>query len=176
MNEEKPKSFWTSFLGILTGLTALVTALVGLLVAVQQMGLQDGEFPKSEDNRRPPNSQPDRNSESAENFPNQGFRIVEMMLRADPLNYSGPCPVAIKFSGRISVAGGGGNVSYKFLRSDGASAPIQTLDFASSSSMNVNTTWRLGGSGQSFSGWQSIKTFDPEERQSNKAAFQIHCE
>ncbi len=28
-----------------------------------------------------------------------GFRIVEVMLRADPFDYIGPCPVQITFSG-----------------------------------------------------------------------------
>lgn len=161
MNENKTKSFWMSAPGILTGIAALITAVVGLLGAFHQMGLIGGEQPTPK---------------SAEDASDNGFRIAEVMLRADPFNYSGPCPVTINFSGRISVVGGGGQVSYKFLRSDGASAPVQTLEFTSSGSREVSTTWRLGGQGQSFNGWQSIKTFDPGEKQSNKATFQIRCE
>ncbi len=101
-----------------------------------------------------------------------GFRIVEVMLRADPFDYSGPCPVTITFSGRISVAGGAGTVSYKFIRSDGASAPIQTLQFTEAGSKDVSDTWYLGGSG---SGWEAIKTFDPQGVESSHADFKIQC-
>jgi PEGA domain/Viral BACON domain len=108
--------------------------------------------------------------------PDADFRVVEVFLRADPFDYTGSCPVKIKFSGRISVVGGSGMVSYKFLRSDGASAPIQTLMFDSPGSKYVSTTWTLGASGTDYSGWQSIKIFDPEEQESNKASFKIKCQ
>lgn len=104
-----------------------------------------------------------------------GFRIVEVILRADPYNYTGPCPVKITFSGRISVAGGSGTVSYKFIRSDRASAPIQTLQFNLSGSKDVSTTWYIGGSNMQYSGWEAIKTFDPQEVESQHAAFNIQC-
>ncbi len=100
---------------------------------------------------------------------------MEVLLRADPFDYSGPCPVKITFSGRISVAGGGGTVSYKFLRSDGASAPIQTLPFTEAGSKDVSETWTLGGPGIKWSEWEAIKTFDPQEIESNHANFTIQC-
>lgn len=105
-----------------------------------------------------------------------GFRIVEASLRADPFDHSGPCPVKINFSGRISAVGGGGTVSYRFLRSDGASAPIQTLTFDSPGSKDVNVTWTLGGPGFTFSGWESIKIIEPQESESNRATFKIQCQ
>ena len=107
-----------------------------------------------------------------------GFRVVEAALRADPSNYNGPCPVEITFSGRISVAGGGGTVSYKFLRSDGASAPVQALQFSEPGSKDIRTTWRLGAATpnfQPYEGWQSVKIFDPTALESNQARFQLHC-
>ncbi len=106
-----------------------------------------------------------------------GFRVVEVFLRADPFDYVGPCPVTITFSGRISVAGGSGVVSYKFLRSDGASAPIETLAFDSPGSKDVSETWKLGGPGlPTFSGWESIQFFDPQELTSKQAIFKIQCQ
>jgi hypothetical protein len=101
--------------------------------------------------------------------------IVETNLRADPSNYMGSCPTTITFSGRISVAGGSGTVSYKFIRSDGASAPVQTLNFASPGSRDIQTTWTLGGTGQTYSGWEAIQIFDPVQQQSNHATFRIAC-
>jgi hypothetical protein len=104
-----------------------------------------------------------------------GFRVVEVFLRADPFDYTGACPVTIRFSGRISVAGGGGTVSFKFLRSDGASAPVQTLKFDGPGSKDVTETWQIGGAGSSYNGWEAIQIFDPNDMQSEHATFTIRC-
>jgi hypothetical protein len=104
------------------------------------------------------------------------FHVVEVFLRADPFDYVGPCPVAVTFSGRISAVGGSGRVSYKFLRSDGASAPVQTLSFTSPGSQDLNETWTLGGAGFNYSGWQSLHIFEPEEMTSEQAHFRIQCQ
>jgi hypothetical protein len=106
-----------------------------------------------------------------------GFRLVEAMLRADPFDYTGPCPATITFSGRISAVGGSAQVSYKFLRNDGASAPIQTLTFDSPGSKDVSETWTLGGpSLPIYSGWVALQILEPQELTSQKASFTIRCE
>lgn len=104
-----------------------------------------------------------------------GFRIVEAILGADPSNYAGACPIQITFSGRISVAGGSGTVSYRFIRNDGASGPVNTLTFTSPGSQDVNTTWYMGGTGTDYSGWEAIKILDPQEVESPHANFMIRC-
>jgi len=109
-----------------------------------------------------PNEQPD-------------FRVVEVFLRADPFDYSGPCPVTITFSGRISVVGSG-TVSYRFQRSDGASVPVQALEFNSSGSQDVQNTWTLGGPGFASSDWQTIEVLDPAAGESEPATFTVACE
>jgi hypothetical protein len=106
-----------------------------------------------------------------------GFRVVEVVLRADPFDYAGPCPARITFSGRISVVGGSGRVSYKFLRNDGASAPVESLSFDSPGSKDINDTWTLGGPGlPTYSGWQAVQIFEPQEMKSNEATFKIRCQ
>lgn len=105
-----------------------------------------------------------------------GFRIVETFLRSDPFNYVGACPVMITFSGRISATGGSGMVSYRWIRNDGASAPVETLTFAGPGSQDVSTTWQLGDVGMSYSGWQAIEILDPEEVTSDRAEFNIQCQ
>ena len=105
-----------------------------------------------------------------------GFRVLEAALRADPFDFAGSCPAKIEFSGRISVIGGAGTVSYRFLRSDGASAPVQTLVFDGPGSKDVSTTWQLGGAGSSVSGWEAIKVLEPTEIESNHATFKIKCD
>ena len=105
-----------------------------------------------------------------------GFRIVETFLRVDPFDYVGACPVTITFSGRISVAGGGGTISYKWIRNDGASAPLETLTFAGPGSQEISTTWTLGAAGTTYSGWQAIEILDPQAATSDRAEFQIQCQ
>jgi hypothetical protein len=110
-------------------------------------------------------------------YHHRGFRVVEAILRADPFDYTGPCPAKITFSGRISVVGGTGTVSYKFLRSDGASAPVQTLIFDSPGSKDINTTWTLGGASlPTPSGWEAIKIYEPQEITSQEAKFKVQCQ
>ncbi len=100
-------------------------------------------------------------------------------LKAIPETYSGRCPATIKFQGRITVT----NISrpplklqYKFIRSDGAFAPVHTLTFEKDGSKPVNTTWTLGGpSFPSYEGWQAIKVVYPQDVESNKANFKIEC-
>ena len=104
-----------------------------------------------------------------------GLQVTEAFLQADPPDYSGSCPVRITFSGRISVEGSG-TVSYQFLRSDGASAPIQTVTFDGPGSQDLSDTWDLGGAGQAYSGWESIQIIDPQSLTSNQAAFSIQCQ
>jgi hypothetical protein len=105
-----------------------------------------------------------------------GFRIVEIFLRADPFDYAGACPVMITFSGRISVAGGGGTVSYTWIRNDGASAPVETLMFAGPGSQDVTTTWYIGDASMNYSGWQAIEILDPQATTSDRAEFRIQCQ
>ena len=102
--------------------------------------------------------------------------MVEAMFRADPTEYKGKCPVKISFTGRISVLGGNGRVSYRVVRSDGASAPIETIHFSSSGTKDIEVDWTIGGPSTRYEGWQSVKILEPQEMESNKAYFKIQCD
>ncbi|HKK05278.1 MAG TPA: CARDB domain-containing protein [Gammaproteobacteria bacterium] len=96
-------------------------------------------------------------------------------LSASPTSYSGKCPAKITFKGTIT-ANRAGRVQYKFIRSDGAFAPIHTLEFTSPGVKHVSTTWTLGGDKlPSYSGWEAIQIVYPTSLQSNKAHFRIAC-
>lgn len=166
----KEKSFWTTVPGILTGIAAVITAIGGLVIVLNQVDVT------GPGNNREGVIGQGNNGEGGQPVQPPSFSVVEALLRADPFDYVGPSPVTIKFTGRISVVGGGGTVSYKFLRSDGASAPIETLHFDGPGSRDVSTTWRLGGPGFTYSGWQSIKILEPQEMESERANFNIRCE
>ncbi len=101
---------------------------------------------------------------------------ITATLSADPVTYTGPCPAVITFKGKITVTKAC-KLQYKFIRSDGALAPVQTLEFTGPGSKDVSTTWTLGGPGlPSYSGWEAIKVIYPQNVESNKANFTIRCQ
>ena len=105
--------------------------------------------------------------------------VITANLRAAPANFSGQCPATIRFNGEINVQGITSplRVQYKFIRSDGALAPIETLVFERNGSKPVSNTWTLGGAAlPSYSGWQAIKILYPQELESNRAAFRVECQ
>jgi hypothetical protein len=110
--------------------------------------------------------------------PTNEFRVIGTTLTANPDNYVGRCPAKITFSGTITV-NQAGRVKYTFLRSDGAiDTRDLSLDFDGPGSKPVETTWTLGAAVpafQPFRGFQSIKILSPNEMESNKAAFVMHC-
>jgi hypothetical protein len=96
-------------------------------------------------------------------------------LSANPVNYAGSCPAKITFKGRIR-ASEPGRVQYKFIRSDGANAPVRTINFTQAGSKPVSTTWTLGGASlPSYSGWEAIQIVYPYSEQSKKAHFKVSC-
>jgi hypothetical protein len=102
--------------------------------------------------------------------PPTAFHVIEAILRADPSDYTGPKPARIQFHGRISAVGGSGTVSFRFIRSDGASAPVQTVTFDGPGSKDVATEWQLSGD---YQGWEAIKTIDPQALESEHATFKV---
>jgi hypothetical protein len=100
---------------------------------------------------------------------------ITAVLRAQPTSYTGNCPALITFKGHITV-NRPTTVQYKFIRSDNAQAPVQTLNFPKAGRQEVTTTWQLGGpSLPTCSGWEAIQVISPVSVQSNKAAFRIRC-
>jgi cellulose biosynthesis protein BcsQ/tetratricopeptide (TPR) repeat protein len=105
--------------------------------------------------------------------PEATFAVGRAILQADPANYTGKCPVTINFSGQISPVGHGGVVAYTFVRSDGASSPVQLLTFNEPSVQQVSTTWSLSAD---YSGWEQIRVLKPTETTSEKAFFTVRCQ
>ncbi len=103
---------------------------------------------------------------------------ITATLKAIPESYSGKCPAKIRFEGKITVTGVTRSikVQYKFTRSDGALAPVETLVFDHDGSKTVSTTWTLGGPGlPSYTGWEAIRIVYPQELDSNHADFSVTC-
>ena len=93
----------------------------------------------------------------------------------NPTNFSGACPKQFTFTGNIT-ANAGGSLTYKWVRSDGASGSTQSLTFASSGTQSVtDDTWTLGGPGFTFTGWEKIQVLTPNSLESNQAIFNLAC-
>src|SRR6185369_1225693 len=113
-------------------------------------------------------------SSSVSIFGQTGFRVEGAGVEASPVGYTGPCPGTIKFAAKIQ-ANGAGRVKYTWLRSDGATAPVEYLDFTEAGIRYVSTTWTLGDASvlPRYSGWEQIEILSPNEFLSNKAEFKL---
>jgi len=96
-------------------------------------------------------------------------------LNAAPPRYQGTCPATVRFTGFIKAAKPG-KVQFKYVRSDGASSPVQTLLFASPGRKPLSTTWTLGSpSVPSYNGWIVIQFVHPQTDRTAPAKFGIRC-
>ena len=92
-----------------------------------------------------------------------------------PKKFVGKCPKKFLFRGVIR-ASRPGRVQYKWIRSDNANAPVQTIYFARPGTKRVSTTWTLGGTAlPTYSGWQAIQIIYPLKAVSNRARFRLSC-
>lgn len=106
------------------------------------------------------------------------FRVTEAFLKADDAKMNGKCPIRVNFTGYITT-NGAGTVKYTFARSDGATAPVYTLDFKAAGTQTVSTDWTLGDASALpvYDGWQTIKILSPNESESSRETgrFSIAC-
>jgi hypothetical protein len=85
------------------------------------------------------------------------------------------CPQTFTFTGNITVTGTG-NVTYQWVRSDGAFGPTQVLTFGSPGMQPANNdTWTLGEAPFVFSGWERIHIVAPNVTDSPQANFSLNC-
>ncbi len=96
-------------------------------------------------------------------------------LSAAPTAFQGTCPATIRFSGEIRATKPG-KVQFKYVRSDGASSPVQTLLFTAPGGKPISTTWTLGGGAvPRYQGWLAIQFVHPQTDRSPLANFSIQC-
>jgi hypothetical protein len=104
-------------------------------------------------------------------------RVTAIFLKADDARPTGACPVTVTWRGYIKV-NGPCRVQYTFTRSDGANAPVETIEFREAGTREVSTTWTLGGSKlPDYRGWQALKVVYPHVMESSHetGSFEIHC-
>ncbi len=105
--------------------------------------------------------------------PTRNFMVTDAVLKADEAKLVGQCPLTVRFTGYIT-ANGPGTVKYTFTRSDGATAPVFTVDFKEAGTKTVTSTWTLS---RNYDGWQAIKILSPNETESSHdtGAFAVAC-
>jgi hypothetical protein len=98
-------------------------------------------------------------------------KVVKVTAAVNPTSYSGKCPKRFEFFGNITVDKAG-VVKYKWIRSDGATAPVQTIRFRGPGTKRVATYWQLSAQGQH---WQAVEILEPNPMTSSKAVFTLRC-
>lgn len=103
---------------------------------------------------------------------------ISLSAQVTPVDGTGPCPAQYTFSGTITATDWSPTalrqIQYKWIRSDGANAPVQTIAVASPAggTYDVSTTWTLGAQG-TF--WEALQVIYPQSVTSNRAEFTNHC-
>jgi WD40 repeat protein len=106
-----------------------------------------------------------------------GLRVSEVSLQSNPTDYSGLCPATIRLSGKIILSGGSGQVTYRFVRSNGPPSVSRTLTFDSPGTKDVTSTWRFGGPrNPTPSGTFYLEVLSPQNLKSNEVKFNIKCD
>ncbi|MEO8035557.1 MAG: hypothetical protein ABI837_14065 [Acidobacteriota bacterium] len=103
-------------------------------------------------------------------------KVTSVTAAVTPASFKGPCPKLFEFTGVITVDSPG-VVTYKWIRSDGAQAPGQKVEFRQAGRQTVKSTWTLGDATKlpRFNGWQEVQVLSPETLVSNKAEFNLTC-
>jgi hypothetical protein len=101
---------------------------------------------------------------------------IDVDVTVSPSEYEGPCPGTIRFTARIK-SDGPAQVAYTWLRSDGATAPTESIFFSAAGERVVSTTWTLGDAAvlPRFEGWQQLRVLAPADVLSNQARFTLKC-
>ena len=114
------------------------------------------------------------------------FTLLVAEASATPQNYVGACPGRIVFSGDVRLALPGqavpnAQLSYTWLRSDGATTPVIHVDSGHTKLLRINESWTVGGASLlRFAGWEQLKVWwtgqgEASAVASNRAAFDVTC-
>jgi hypothetical protein len=110
------------------------------------------------------------------------FAVTGVTTTVNPASYSGPCTDAggkridFAFSADITT-NAAGTVTYKWERSDSASASEESLTFASAGTKTVTSTWsRWFNPGDNATGWKRIYINNPNHQTFSNASFTVTCD
>jgi hypothetical protein len=99
------------------------------------------------------------------------FAVTNITATVDAPSYSGPCPKTLTFTA-IITANGPGTATYGWERSDGALGLTHSVTFSAAGSQTVTETWQLGAT---YTGWEQLHVYNPNDIVSNQANFTLNC-
>lgn len=102
-------------------------------------------------------------------------RVTAVTTTVNPGEFAGPCPVNIHFAG-IVKADAAGEVQVRWLKSDGVSSHVITLNFSGPGQKRVSLTWSVGRVGDTVQGWAALAVLSPNPVVSNRAVFKLNCD
>jgi hypothetical protein len=97
--------------------------------------------------------------------------------RVDPSPLYQDCETGYQFdfTQQISMTRPG-RVTYRWLRSDGAGAPVEYIDFAARGTKIATAGWMRGGNpGDTLDGWEQIEILTPVRLRGERIAFSYTC-
>jgi hypothetical protein len=161
-DSEGKGSFWTSVPGILTALATLITACTGLYLA-----LNKPLAPSNQHTRPPVTTSGPSSANSGQGSGNEMFQVRQ--VRVDPAKYQGHCPANVPIRGSILVEGKG-NVTFRFVLSDGTATQEETR-FLEQSSTEVSSVLEIRNN---FNGRAQLEV-RPGSPQSEPGAVEVTC-
>jgi hypothetical protein len=99
--------------------------------------------------------------------------VTSVVAKANPANYTGPCPKTVNTSADITVDGPC-TVTYRWERIDGATGPVETLIFSAAGTKTVSTSWMIVVA-SNVTYWERVSILTPLPIMSNQATFTITC-
>jgi hypothetical protein len=102
---------------------------------------------------------------------NDAFTVEAVTATGNPAT-SKACPTTFNFFGHITV-NRAGMVTYRWVRSDGATGDVQSLAFKDAGSKTVTTQWILLSTGTY---WWRLHVLTPASRLSNQATVTLNCD
>jgi hypothetical protein len=101
--------------------------------------------------------------------------VTAVTARVSMINYSGPCPAKLVFTGTISTSGLLAKpVTYQWLRSDNTKGPERTVK-VTGATMTVTEPWQLGRAGEQMRVWKKLEILAPTKLTSSQADAAILC-
>jgi hypothetical protein len=97
--------------------------------------------------------------------------VIKVKASVNPPEYSGTCPKRFEFIGVIAVDKPC-VVKYKWIRSDNAISPDESISFRQRGTQRISSYWELGAAGEH---WQAVEILAPNPMVSNKAVFKLKC-
>jgi hypothetical protein len=104
------------------------------------------------------------------------LRVVDVSLLSSPQEFKGPCPAAVSFPGKITVAGSPGQIRYQFVNERGQASDEDSLQFDSVGTRYVQTTRMIGTKGRTeiYTGWEELRILSPQQH-SARAPLRVEC-